>query len=525
MGSTFNPQILVEKLAKLNSSQTSIETLSHWCIFHMNKAKQVVETWDRQFHCSPKEQRVAFLYLANDILQNSRRKGSDFVGEFWKVLPEALRDVIENGDDFGKTAALRLINIWEERKVFGSRGQILKEEFGGRHVENRDRNGKDLGHKLKQPVGNILEKIVSVYQHLNSGQVDEEVVLSKCRNAISCFEKVEKEIGNDSSSGGSHDTAIVEEVQGQYTVFRNCIDQLTTVESSRARLVSHLREALQEQEIKLDRVRNELQAAQSKSEQVNTICRQLLGSNASQLLANQSLKEDIQMSIAPQTYVPADREHSVPVMYSQRAPSYPEQSGHTEEDPRKSAAAAVAAKLTASTSSAEMLSMVLSSLASEGVIGNPVKDSSGDYASEKRPRLENNQTPYIPSQNPEQPSIRPFPHPESLQHDGTTSVQQHPLPPSSSPPLPPPLPPMVSYPAPPQFMQAAGPMNTGMPFNYSMSQQPHSLPGYQVVGTSVTGGLPSFPTPPASSYQGFPGSEGGFYNQPTSLPTAPMSRQ
>lgn len=75
----------------------------------MNKAKHVVETWGRQFHCSPREQRLAYLYLANDILQNSRRKGSEFVGEFWKVLPDALRDVIENGDDFGRKAARRLV--------------------------------------------------------------------------------------------------------------------------------------------------------------------------------------------------------------------------------------------------------------------------------------------------------------------------------------------------------------------------------------------------------------------------------
>lgn len=75
----------------------------------MNKAKHVVETWGRQFHCAPREQRLAYLYLANDILQNSRRKGSEFVGEFWKVLPEALRDVIENGDDFGRKSARRLV--------------------------------------------------------------------------------------------------------------------------------------------------------------------------------------------------------------------------------------------------------------------------------------------------------------------------------------------------------------------------------------------------------------------------------
>lgn len=76
----------------------------------MNKAKQVVETWDKQFHCSPREQRLAYLYLANDILQNSRRKGSEFVGEFWKVLPHALRDVIGSGDEFGRNAALRLVH-------------------------------------------------------------------------------------------------------------------------------------------------------------------------------------------------------------------------------------------------------------------------------------------------------------------------------------------------------------------------------------------------------------------------------
>jgi len=39
----------------------------------------------------------------------------------------------------------------------------------------------------------------------------------------------------------------VEEVQGQHAILRNCIEQLRAVESSRANLVSHLREALQEQ--------------------------------------------------------------------------------------------------------------------------------------------------------------------------------------------------------------------------------------------------------------------------------------
>ena len=62
------------------------------------------------FTSSQKERCISFLYLANDILQNSRRKGSEFVNEFWKVLPAALRQVYDNGDESGKRAATRLVS-------------------------------------------------------------------------------------------------------------------------------------------------------------------------------------------------------------------------------------------------------------------------------------------------------------------------------------------------------------------------------------------------------------------------------
>lgn len=47
--------------------------------------------------------------------------------------------------------------------------------------------------------------------------------------------------------GQFHGSAFVEELRGQHAILRDCIEQLTAVESSRASLVSHLREALQEQ--------------------------------------------------------------------------------------------------------------------------------------------------------------------------------------------------------------------------------------------------------------------------------------
>lgn len=41
------------------------------------------------------------------------------------------------------------ISIWDERKVFGSRGHTLKEEFMGRQPENNvNKTGKQLSQKL-----------------------------------------------------------------------------------------------------------------------------------------------------------------------------------------------------------------------------------------------------------------------------------------------------------------------------------------------------------------------------------------
>ncbi|XP_073296021.1 uncharacterized protein [Primulina huaijiensis] len=521
MGSNFNPLILVEKLAKLNSSQQSIETLSHWCIFHMNKAKQVVETWDRQFYCAPREQRLAFLYLANDILQNSRRKGVEFVVEFWKVLPGSLRDVIENGDEFGRNASFRLISIWEERKVFGSRGHSLKEEFVKRQSEYDNMNWKPAGCKLKPAGANTLDKLVSGYQAVNNSQQDEDAILFKCRNAIAFVEKVDKDIEGNYRLGNVSGS-MTDELKGQNATLRDCIEQLQVFEASRSDLVASLREALQEQEYKLDQVHDQLQAAQTCSEQAGSICRQLLGSSCNgQVLAEQSgIKSSA--SQVPHNLIPRAREQSISTIHARQA-SLADKSGYVE-DP-KSAAAAVAAQLSALTSSAQVLSYAIASLEPDAISNTP-KDLPSDYPSEKRAKIENDHPYYVP-QYP-QAAVLPYSHPEQLQHNFSVTSQElnsneaaPPPPPSSPPPLPPLPPPIQLYPL-PQYLPAAMPMMNG-PYGYNMSQLPAPLPGYAPVDTPI-GGVSTFTTP-TDSYQNFQTAEGSFSSQASSLPMAPISRQ
>lgn len=283
--------------------------------------------------------------------------------------------------------------------------------------------------------------------------------------------------------------------------------------------------------------------AQSRSEQAGNICQQLVvNSNGGQLLPEHRLKEVTTVSDAPPpSFIPetlagsGEREQSAHVVYTQRGPPFADNSPQIEEDQRKTAAAAVAAKLAASTSSAQMLSFVLSSLASEGVIGNTLSESSMSDPFKKRPKLENGPPPYVPPQL--NPPLPPFPHPESLQHKNSAVSQQmstHQLPPphslssplshpgatmQPSPPLPP-MPPPMQPPPPSNFMQTAGSL-TMLPHSYGTAQRPPPLPGYAMVGTPDSSGPPH--STPQNPYQNFQASDGGFYSQ-LSLPTTPLQQ-
>ncbi|KAK7311153.1 hypothetical protein RJT34_09094 [Clitoria ternatea] len=260
MNSVFGEKILVDKLSKLNRTQQCIETLSHWCIFHQSKAELVVATWKKQFDKSEMVQKVLLLYLANDILQNSKRKGNEFVTEFWKVLPEALKDVNNKGDDHGKRVISRLIEIWDGRRVFGSRAKNLKDLMLGEEVPSplewskkqirAVRIVKRDSHsiKLKLSVGGIAEKIVSAFHLVLSEQSIEEAEMKKCKSSLQRMRTMEKEV--DIACTVAKDPkrkALAKELENEENLLKQCIEKLKLVEASRFALVSQLKEVLHEQ--------------------------------------------------------------------------------------------------------------------------------------------------------------------------------------------------------------------------------------------------------------------------------------
>ncbi|KAH7854703.1 hypothetical protein Vadar_016937 [Vaccinium darrowii] len=519
--SVFDGQRFAEKLSKLNSSQQSIESLSRLCISHRKKAKQIVETWDKAFSSAQREQRVSFLYLANDILQNSRRKGSEFVNEFWKVLPAALKNVYENGDENGKKAASRLVDIWEERKVFGSRGQNLKDEMLGKHPPPSISNGKTSNPvkivkrdshslRIKLAVGGMPEKILTAFQSAHEENVSEENALNKCKAAASLVGKMEKDVEITSAQGNQHGSLLVDEIQEQENVLEQCVNQLENAEATRGALVSQLKEAIQEQELKLELIRTQLHVARGHIEHLGNMKHMLTSPHVPASLtaaANQPMESPL---VVPSVHSTANSQLLQPVNSFASVKT-------SEEENKKAAAAAVAAKLTASTSSAQMLTSILSSLVAEEAasMSSGALKSSGFtsslpmFSAEKRPRLENPLPGTDVNSNPDMGSSAGyFTSMQSIQ----TNQMQAPFPP----PPPPPAPPANSPGN--QFVQP-GVMMGVMPYAYgatSLPPPPPPLPSHIAQALARPPLQPPLPQqpPPQQQQQQQQSMSGGYYRPP-----------
>lgn len=58
------------------------------------------------------------MYLANDVIQNSRKKGSEYIKEFVSALKRAFEFVAKDADQKMIQSLDRIITIWSERNIY-----------------------------------------------------------------------------------------------------------------------------------------------------------------------------------------------------------------------------------------------------------------------------------------------------------------------------------------------------------------------------------------------------------------------
>ncbi|OXB71910.1 UNVERIFIED_CONTAM: hypothetical protein H355_007454 [Colinus virginianus] len=172
--SAFSEAALERKLSELSNSQQSVQTLSLWLIHHRKHSALIVSVWERELRKENRQnmgfvrtappdfkalcafmtqviwllaggkkakpnRKLTFLYLANDVIQNSKRKGPEFTKDFAPVIVEAFKHVSSESDESCKKHLGRVLSIWEERSVYENDvlEQLRQALYGDRKVKKR----------------------------------------------------------------------------------------------------------------------------------------------------------------------------------------------------------------------------------------------------------------------------------------------------------------------------------------------------------------------------------------------------
>ncbi|XP_065429810.1 regulation of nuclear pre-mRNA domain-containing protein 2 isoform X4 [Chrysemys picta bellii] len=107
---------LDRKFQSVTNTMESIQGLSSWCLENKRHHNTIVYHWMKWLRRSAFPHRLNLFYLANDVIQNCKRKNAIvFRDTFAEVLPEAAALV---KDPSVSKSIERIFKIWEDRNVY-----------------------------------------------------------------------------------------------------------------------------------------------------------------------------------------------------------------------------------------------------------------------------------------------------------------------------------------------------------------------------------------------------------------------
>jgi len=117
--SGFSENTLSQKLSELNPTAPSIQGVSLWLLHHRKHYQSYVKVWYKELGKIKPEQKLPMMYLANDLVQNSRKKHPEVSKEFGTVMKATFTHLAASDFDSKTQKSLnRLISIWTERQTF-----------------------------------------------------------------------------------------------------------------------------------------------------------------------------------------------------------------------------------------------------------------------------------------------------------------------------------------------------------------------------------------------------------------------
>jgi CID domain len=112
---------LRQTLARLDSSSQSVQAAASAMMKHYDQAVIAVDEWRNALQVARGEQLLALLYVANEVLQNSKRnRGRNFLEGMSPVLSQALQHICQRDVSLVEKVR-RVVKIWGDRQIFSVR--------------------------------------------------------------------------------------------------------------------------------------------------------------------------------------------------------------------------------------------------------------------------------------------------------------------------------------------------------------------------------------------------------------------
>lgn len=222
MGETdeFNTLGFEKRLMQLKDTQESIQGLSSWCLKQKAHHKKIVQSWLNVLKRVKVEQRLVLFYLANDVIQYSKRKNYDFV-ESWGLNLQKATPLVR--DEKVRPKIVRIFKIWEQRQVYDD--EFLSDLTGLLSAGANKKNGDDdpldfqpqqLVNKIKQC--SVLEtdtdlRLKAIHDsHLELSDADVLCATLKDITDRSSKDEVEKELNEGISCVEKYTQALQREI-------------------------------------------------------------------------------------------------------------------------------------------------------------------------------------------------------------------------------------------------------------------------------------------------------------------------
>lgn len=203
-----------DRLSILDATQESIQRTSAYFIEqvrgNLETIPSFIDAWSQAIERLP--QKVALLFLANDIIQNSKSEAvkSSFLGVLSKAISAAASQPHNLADIH------RVISVWEERRVYNkfaieqfkkaaekvdlgvtrsdhaavshiiSLAKTLKryEEVKQRANAASQRGEGGASTEMQKAQGKLIEKLVYVLKKMNHAHLEDCIYLQRIYNAI-----------------------------------------------------------------------------------------------------------------------------------------------------------------------------------------------------------------------------------------------------------------------------------------------------------------------------------------------------